>query len=72
LIVSKLPKFASVALTHQQKKKRKEILMQRSIEAMICIGNFKKSFISLISVAKQINIVIFVITLSVGKFCAVL
>ncbi len=44
MIVSKLPKFASVALTHQQKKKRKEILMQKSIEAMICIGNFKKIF----------------------------
>jgi hypothetical protein len=53
LIASPLPEFASIALMLQLKK----ILMQRSDEAMICIG--KNYFISLISIAKPKNFVFF-------------
>jgi hypothetical protein len=51
--------FHSISFTLQQK----EILTQRSNEAMNCIGNLKKnSHISLISIAKPKNIVVFLFT----------
>jgi hypothetical protein len=52
LNASSLPKFASTALTLNKK-----ILTQRSDEAMICAG--KNHYISIISVAKPKNFIVF-------------